>query len=903
MKKVYIILPQSNNKRVLFGIKLLCRSLEKCGYAIEETTEEFIYADYRKINEWKIYAGVRDASKFIGSLEKDEILAYNSRKPEGEGFYIGTCAGKLIVISGGTDTGTLYGCLELAEQIEKNRSIPREIAFADAPVFKLRGPVIGLQKTTVEPPRQTYEYPVTPDRFPWFYDKDLWIDFLDMILKQRCNVIYIWSGHPFSSFIKLKDYPEALEVKEDVYQKNVELFKWLTEEADKRGIWVVLKFYNIHIPLPFAQKHGLELHQSKPMPLTADYTRKAIAEFVRSFPNIGLMVCLGEVLRGTNNEIYWFTNVILPGVKDGIKMANLKYEPPVILRAHDTDPQAVMAEARSIYSNLYTMSKYNGEGLTTWLPRGNWQKIHTDLSSMSSTHIINVHILADLEPFRYGSPSFIQKCVLAGKYRLGANGIHLYPLFYWDWPYSPDKCTPRLKQIYRDWLWFESWFRYAWNPDRDQKLERCYWVDRLSEHFGSHQAGEAVLDAFEASGECAPRILRRFGITEGNRQTMSLGMTMSQLTNPGRYRPNTELWKSASPQGERLDEYVVKELNNQVHVGETPQDIIEDVEYYADKAIDAIEKAKPHVHKNCEEFNRIANDMLAIKYMVYFYTNKVRAAIKILTYKHTMNEDMSGRFELLDEAVPFFENSLNWYKKLVDLTDETYLFANSMQTRQRKIPFPDGKQFSHWRDCLPFYENELQNFKRHLDELKKGITPKISEDARNNVAPLRQAPFKLHSADCETYTIKKGNSAFKDSEYIIQDFANELNGLTGIRFNMEDAIRKGISVDIELFENSRILIGYFNGKYPVWLQVPQLETNTHADDRGGLTPVLKNAVKITSCPQVNIHSLYYEKGRHEIYLGTGAYMIAGVVPEDEKINFRNAEMDKESLETLDWMYE
>jgi len=48
---------------------------------------------------------------------------------------------------------------------------------------------------------------------------------------------------------------------------------------------------------------------------------------------------------------------------------------------------------------------------------------------------------------------------------LGAKGVHLYPLFYWNWPDSPDKVSPPLKQIERDWIWFEAWARYAWNPD------------------------------------------------------------------------------------------------------------------------------------------------------------------------------------------------------------------------------------------------------------------------------------------------------------------------------------------------------------------------------------------------------------------------------------------------------
>ena len=59
------------------------------------------------------------------------------------------------------------------------------------------------------------------------------------------------------------------------------------------------------------------------------------------------------------------------------------------------------------------MHKYNGESLTTYQPRGPWTKIHTDLAALGSTHISNVHILANLEPFRWSSPSFVQKAVTA----------------------------------------------------------------------------------------------------------------------------------------------------------------------------------------------------------------------------------------------------------------------------------------------------------------------------------------------------------------------------------------------------------------------------------------------------------------------------------------------------------
>jgi hypothetical protein len=899
MKKVTIGFDHTPQPRVHFGIEYLKNTLEDFGFFVEESNTEWSIEQYRNVNSWKIYIGNRNQSEFIKQLEKEEILLYNTYSPTGEGFYLASLPGRLLVISSESDSGALYGCQELAHLIRKKGEIPNNLGFGEGPDMVLRGPALGLQKTTWEPPRQTYEYPITPDRFPWFYDKDLWLDWLNRLFENRSNILYLWSGHPFSSLVKLQDYPEALEVTEEEYLMNTSLFRWLTEEADKRGIWVVVKFYNIHIPLPFAEKHNLKLHQPKPLPLTSDYYRKSIAEFVRSYPNVGLMVCLGEALQGHLYGIEWFTETILPGVLDGIQTINNKELPPIILRAHAIQPEKVIEKALPLYPNLYTMAKYNGESLTTWTPRGDWQKIHQNLSALKTVHIINVHILANLEPFRYGSPSFIHKSMKAGKYRLGANGLHLYPLFYWDWPYSPDQTTPRLRQMDRDWLWFDAWARYAWKTDLHPETEQLYWVEKLGEHFGNDKAGNFILEGLDASGECAPKIIRRIGITEGNRQTMSLGMTMSQLTNPERHRPWKDLWESHSPEGERLPEYILREIQDEAHIGETPIDMIEEVERDADRAVEAIEKAKPYVTKNKEEFEQIENDMNAIRAMVYSYTNKVRAAIQVLLYKHAPKNSLLEKVEILEEGVPYLKQSLDWYKKLTAITEKSYLFANSMQTPQRKVPLPDGGRYDHWRDCLPIYEKEFQNFILNVEMLKNGEIPM----EEHIIEHFREVPFTVHSENVETYKIEKPAKVFTDVDLPLMNFAEELTGLTALRFSQALANETDVNIDIEFSGTSYVLVGYFNSSDEQWLQPPNLEIDTHADYRGGVMPILRKGIEVFAYPSVNVHAYRYETGRHLLSFGKGSYLILGIISAAQDLPDREVEYSNSSAGTLDWLYE
>ncbi|WNH09472.1 hypothetical protein [Thalassobellus suaedae] len=330
----------------------------------------------------------------------------------------------------------MYGALELIDEIEKNGALPSVIHIEDGPEMVLRGTCIGLQKTTYLPGRMVYEYPYTPESFPWFYDKAHWIEYLDMMVENRYNSLYLWNGHPFASLVKLDDYPYALEVDEETFKKNEEIFKFLTEEADKRGIWVIQMFYNILVSKPFAEKHGIKTQErSRPItPLIADYTQKSITAFIKKYPNVGFLVTLGEAMHTIDDDVKWFTETIIPGVKNGLEELGLTEEPPIVLRGHDTDAERVMEAALPIYKNLFTTFKYNGESLTTYEPRDAWEDIPKALSELGSVHVSNVHVLANLEPFRYGSPDFIQKSVKAMHNIQGANGLHLYPqASYWDW--------------------------------------------------------------------------------------------------------------------------------------------------------------------------------------------------------------------------------------------------------------------------------------------------------------------------------------------------------------------------------------------------------------------------------------------------------------------------------------
>ena len=77
-----------------------------------------------------------------------------------------------------------------------------------------------MQKTYILPGRKVYEYPYTPELFPWFYDRALWTEYLDFLVANRLNTLYLWNGHPFASLVRLADYPDAVEVPDEVFRNG-----------------------------------------------------------------------------------------------------------------------------------------------------------------------------------------------------------------------------------------------------------------------------------------------------------------------------------------------------------------------------------------------------------------------------------------------------------------------------------------------------------------------------------------------------------------------------------------------------------------------------------------------------------------------------------------------------------
>lgn len=824
--------------------------------------------------------------------------------------------GNTIIVAGVDASGVLYGAEELADRVRAAGALPAHLNFEDHPQLQIRGAVIGLQKPEITYEGAEYDYRYTPSNFPWFYNKAEWIQYLNQLAEQRTNALFLWNGHPFTSLLRLPKYPEAQELPTAQLEKNIAMYHWLTAEADKRGIWILQGFYNIHLSHTFARAHHLPYHLSTPTPLATAYTKYVISEFMRQYPHVGLFVTLGEAL-GPHYGAEWLKNAILPGVREGLakqekEVGHPVEEPPIVIRAHATDIADVLNTGLPLYGNIDTMFKWNGESLTWTNVRGPVKKEFEMLVAKSHIAIANIHLLSDLEPFRWGDPKFIEQTT-QNFVKIGIGGAHVYPLRYWDWPYTADATKPRLLQTDRDWIWFASWARYEWNPERDPKTEHIYWRNQFAERFASavavnaqghspmisgladgaaaagrpvvltqeeEQTGEHLLDAYELAGTCAPRILPWVGITEGNRQVLSLGMTMPQLIDAQRFGPAKTLWTGDAPDGERLDEWVSNEMQHVPHHGINPLSATAASAADAAKAVNEATAAASGISASAvPEYRRVVNDFKSIAALMNFYDAKTQAAAQVLEYGYDHN------FRHLTAARTLLAKSVEDFAQLTALTNTTYIDAAGMETSQRRIPVIGGPQTSHWRDLLPVYRRELTTFDQRLKVLKSGGNAGATATSEQ---PLSQVSFTLGSGAGEAFTVGKGASLLADKDIAVTALNPRLVGLRGIRIPAHGEY----PIHFTLSRPAQVLVAFLRPR-----------GSNVSSDTEQWNLFLPDGITARKEP-VSVWAKPLPAGENELDLGEGTYVILGFVPENTHVS-SGVQWDKQGKQQpdLDWLFE
>ena len=363
-------------------------------------------------------------------------------------------------------------------------------------------------------------------------------------------------------------------------------------------------------------------------------------------------------------------------------------------------------------------------------------------------------------------------------------------------------------------------------------------------------------------------------------------MTMGELVNPYKYTIYPGFYESCGPEGEKLIEYVEKEWKGEQHVGELPLDIVDQCVQHGIEAEEAVRFITATRH--ADEFERVRQDMKYYRMFAAAFRWKVKAAQQVLNYKWTND------LKYLDAAVPCLEQSQNWWNALSFATHDTYLYANSMQTAQRRIPVGgDNGKMKTWSELATVYQEELDAFKENIEKLKH---PVAQTDVK--IQPLHPSNVKYKGA---TVTLQKGAILFENRpDTPVDSIAPELAGLQALVLNRDTTRLVGTTIEYESDKPVKLLVGLFKDDDKKFAKAPKLEIDATGNEYGQAEPVLTNAISIVQMPKVNIHQYSLPAGRNTIRLPKGILMVAGFT--DSDITPRDCGLNGPSTE-VDWHFQ
>jgi len=173
------------------------------------------------------------------------------------GFHIKK-TGNIISVIASEANGMMYGLLELAEQLGVGISLDTIQDLQEEPYIKNRG-----IKYNIPLDIRTSAFDDSGDaaqkNIVTMWDFSFWQHFFDEMARDRYNVISYWNAHPFSSMVKLNEYPDvalqdvwgtSIDPQKEPYAWNVPELPSIKPVANK----VVLKKMAIEEKIAFWQK-------------------------------------------------------------------------------------------------------------------------------------------------------------------------------------------------------------------------------------------------------------------------------------------------------------------------------------------------------------------------------------------------------------------------------------------------------------------------------------------------------------------------------------------------------------------------------------------------------------------------------------------------------------------------
>lgn len=533
----------------------------------------------------------------------------------------------------------------------------------------------------------------------WWFDKGYWTKLFSDMERRHLNALLLTHPHPYPALVELPQYPEARYFPPHLLSKYQEMFKWIVEEGRRHGIKLYFLTWNICLPPSFASAHNLPEFGAD-TPLTREYTRSAVAQLFRSYPDIGLVTMAAETPPGCWDFV---EDVIVKGLKES--GAN----PPLIFWTWCSYPWEAQRILKS-YPNARLMHYLQYEQF--FLPKAD-PRIKRFSEECGGVPMIALGGPKSAEGYLFwGDPEWAMETIKSLKEQ---NGIGLFIETYTADP----------------WLAQEAFSRYAF--DLGERFDEEEWVGKVEEHYNCKGMGRNLLTAMKYASRVIPRFLLlvhsqtdhympQFGLPlvfylEMPTINTYIFENVQTTDERGYLKPNLGLCYPNPDWGIKVASVWDYARGNIPKGSLTPLRIADDLEEYALITLRETGNLREKIKDN-ENLAQLLDRLELNAYLGLHFSEKIRSAVDWAKFKLGADTASSCLWHL--------RKSVNFWEKVVEIANRLYPgdlsfyrceISSPPPWRQNQIWYSYASVRGHWRDHLEPFRREVSIVER---EIKNG---------------------------------------------------------------------------------------------------------------------------------------------------------------------------------------
>ena len=645
----------------------------------------------------------------------------------------------VLLVAGTNELGLVYAITELADRVNCLQT------GADALEFKT--PVI--EKPASRTRSIIRQFSSELEDKPWFYNKEYWGAYLNMLVSSRLNRLSFAFGQSYNNANNITDayfnflYPFLVNVPEhnvsvkglsnEERTRNLNTLKFIGEEVTKRGLRFQLSIWCLSYKWNNSPNANYIIEGLSDQTQAA-YCRDALAMILREVPTISGVTFRvhseGGIPKGQDS--FWktqFDAIAKCGRRVEIDMHSKNMEPETLAVALETGQPVVISPK---YCGEHLIPPYHpsairpnerveaskiidtGNGVLLG-DRGYTRYGYADLLDNNRNWDVVYRVWPGTQRFLLnGDPTFF-----AGYGRIaafgGAAGFEWFePLgfkgrqgtgveggrcAYADATLNPTYDFEKYSYTYR------LWGRLGYNPEADPEVWRRY----LKQVFGM-----AALPVENALAH-ATRILPLFTLVHAPSADclfylpeLYTNMYITDTTKRQPYydAPNPKLFGNAGsfdPQfflspDETANTLVSGEANAKYSIIEAAQWL----ENLAEIATSNISEARKKLGTNASkpEFRRVEEDVIIQSALALFFANKLRSGVLWHIYATT------GHLPAGEESIKLYSEGVEIWTKMAERAKGVY---------KPTISFGRNTLSGHWIDRIPAFKDDIADMRKRLE--------------------------------------------------------------------------------------------------------------------------------------------------------------------------------------------